>query len=288
MGGVNGVLGYPTSEPQGTGVSGGLQVRYDRGTIYRATSSATPVAVTGAVDTEYRRRGGPSGSLGYPTSRTARSDGSQLVRFTGGALVQIGSGSVVAVTLAFLDAGLRFPTTDPDHVGWPVANLTTIGGQQVQRFEGGVVTRTAGGTAFAIGSDLADPYLADGGAAGPGGAPLQRAASVAGGRARALWLERGVLVAGPAGTHLIVGAVHDAYVAEGGPDGRLGLPTSSSATVRGGQQRASFERGTIILGTDGGAQVLTTRSGSRPDSLASTSPSGGAPRRGRTPGDLSR
>ncbi|MEX0836170.1 MAG: hypothetical protein WD010_08775, partial [Nitriliruptor sp.] len=190
MDGINGALGYPTSEPQGTGVSGGLQVRYDRGTIYRASSSVTPVAVTGAVDTEYRSRGGPSGSLGYPTSRTARSDGSQLVRFTGGALVQVAGGPVAAVTLTFLEAGSRYPTSDPDHVGWPIADVITVGGQQVQRFERGIVTRTAGGTAFGIGSDLADPYLELGGAAGAGGAPLRRATFVAGGRARVLHLER--------------------------------------------------------------------------------------------------
>lgn len=282
--GVHGPLGYPLTEPRGTGVGSGLVVRFDGGSIYRSSSSAQPIAVLGAVDVLYRDHDGPSGALGYPTLRETRPDGSQLVRFENGAIAQVAGAPAVEVTSAFLDGANRFADGDVDNVGWPVAPRISVGGAPVQRFEGGIVTVTSGGTAFGIAGELGDAYLETDGAYGR---PLRRATSVDGGRARALRLEDALLVAGATGTRLLTGPILDAYEDEGGPEGRLGLPTSSSTTVRTGQRRASFEHGAIVISRDGSVEVLEHRRGRTPDDLATTTPQGGDARTGRrTPDDL--
>jgi hypothetical protein len=280
--GVEGVLGYPTTEVRGVGDGRGLVTRYDGGSIYQASSTAIARAVLGAIDRRYREEGGPQGRFGYPTARGGH-DGGILQRFERGNLAQARGGPVVEVrddVLAAREAG-----TGPDAVGLPVAEEQTVAGARLQRFEHGVVVQTTGGGMVAIGGELARRYLDVEGGVGAWGRPRGAPSTVAAG-GRELRLDRATLWSSAAtGTWLLHGAVLAAYLAEGGPGGRLGLPTSGVARTPAGQQRASFVGGAIVVGPGGGVDVLLRRATRRPADLARTSPTGPA-RPTRSPRDL--
>lgn len=89
------------------------------------------------------------------------------------------------------------------------------------------------------------------------------------------------------GTRLLTGAVLAAYRAEGGPGGALGLPTSEVVRTPTGQQRASFQRGAIVIEPNGTVSVVVPRGTSRPGDLTRATPNGQGGRSRRTPSDLS-
>ncbi|MTV27460.1 twin-arginine translocation signal domain-containing protein [Nitriliruptoraceae bacterium ZYF776] len=286
-GAFNGPLGYPRNEPGTAGGGTGLQVRYDGGTIYHRRGADRAFPVLGGMDTRYRNDGGPGGSLGYPTSVASRADGSHRVRFQDTSLlVQVVGRPVVAQGDDVRGAAEHAATSSPDHVGWAIAEETRPNGARLQRHEAGIVVQRAGGALTAVGADLADRYLELGGPASIG-RPAAAPRSVASGRGRALELADGGLYTSPAtGTRYLTGDVHRAYVANGGPNGALGLPTSDRVVVGNGQVRASFENGAIVIEPNGSVSVLRSRSTRAPSGLDRTSPDGTRRRPQRDPSEL--
>jgi hypothetical protein len=288
LGGASGPLGFPTMDVRGVGDGSGLHVRFERGSLYQRSGSATPVAVYDPVDREFRDRGGPTGSFGYPSDTSRRSDGSTLTRFGSGILAAVAGYPVVATNPAAFAAAVSPPSSSPDRVGWPIAAEQTSGGSRYQRYERGIVTQGGSGW-VAVGSDLAERYLRAGGPGGSLGRPTAAPTSVASGRGRMLPFASAGIYAGPTtGTHLLTGTIWRAYRDEGGPNGRLGLPISEAIGLPNGQQRASFEHGAIIREPGGSVSVLRLRTGRDPSQLQRTAPDGTSPRRGRDPDELRR
>jgi hypothetical protein len=286
-GGSAGPLGYPRTDVYAVGDGSGLQARFEGGAIYQASRSATPVPVYEPVDGEYRGRGGPTGALGYPRSTSRRGDGSSLTRFADTVLARVAGHPVVAARSAAMNAATAPPASSPDRVGWPVASEQASGDARLQRFEHGIVTQRTNGAWVAIGDDLADRYLAAGGPGGSLGRPTAAPSTVAGGRGRQLSLESGAIYAVQDGdTYLLRGPIWSRYVGEGGPDGRLGLPTSEGVALPNGQQRVGFENGAIIREPDGSISVVMIRRGRAPSELRRTSPTATTPRAGRDPSEL--
>jgi hypothetical protein len=287
-GGLSGPLGYPTTEVRAVGDGSGLHVRYQSGTVYQRTSSASPVAVFDPLDSTYRgTHGGPRGSFGYPTSTTRRADSSTLTRFQNAVLVAVSGRPVVRVALDVLATAEAPAPSSPDAVGWPIAAETTSGTARLQRFEGGIVTGLQSGQLVAVGAYLADRYLAAGGPGSDLGRPTSAPLNVASGRGRMLPLAAGgVYWKRDAGTYLLAGATWRAYQDAGGPNGRLGLPTSERVSLPNGQVRASFEFGAIVLEPDGSTSVVEVRRGRAPTALQRTSPTGTGGRTGRRPTEL--
>lgn len=288
--GAAGDLRYPTAELAGTGDGRGLAVRFQRGTIYRRTATAEPLAVPGPIDAAYRDAGGPTGTWGYPTSSQRRPAGAWLVRFDNGDIwAWPGAGPAVRVRQDMLDAATAAPESSPDHVGWPVAAETTSGGARLQRFEHGIVVQAVDGTLVAVGRDLADRYLDAGGPGGSWGRPLASPRPVAGGRGRELELQGATLWVGPGtGTRALWGPVLAAYLTHGGASGTLGLPTSDPVSTPAGQTRASFQHGALIVEPTGTVTLVTARSSRSPHDLARTTPDGAPGRRRHSPSDLAR
>jgi hypothetical protein len=286
-GGASGPLGFPTMDVRGVGDGSGLHVRFERGSLYQTGASATPVPVYDPVDRDFRDRGGPRGSYGYPAASERRSDGSTLTRFANGILAAVAGRPVVATNPSAYAVANASSAPAPDRVGWPIAAEQTSGNSRYQRYERGIVTQGGSGW-VAVGQDLADRYLAAGGPGGSLGRPTGAPTSVASGRGRALLFSgAGIYVGGGAGAQLLTGAIWQAYQGEGGPNGRLGLPTSEAISLPNGQTRASFEAGAIIREPGGSTSVLMLRSGRAPSQLQRTTPDGTAPRGGRSPGELS-
>ncbi len=76
------------------------------------------------------------------------------------------------------------------------------------------------------------------------GLPTSRRARVAGGQ-RQRFQRSTIYYRSGVGAHAIGGAVLKAYLAEGGPSGHLGFPTSDVRTLADGSRRARFEHGVI-------------------------------------------
>jgi hypothetical protein len=268
LGAETGALGYPTTEPRAVGDGAGLETRYQRGTIYQRTASATPVGVVNPFDSRFRSEGGPRGRFGYPTAVTQRADGSVLVRFQHSNLVRVSGASLLEMRADMFAAATAPAASSPDRVGWAIAAEQSLGGARLQRFESGVVTQRTNGALVAIGDDLAARWFDEGGPSGRWGRPTGAPRSVAGGRGRELVLAGATLYRGPGtGTRYLDGPLLTAYLEQGGPNGSLGLPTSDPVVQSNGQRRASFEQGAIVIAPDGSVSVLRERVGRRPQDM---------------------
>ena len=287
LGGDASPLGYPVTEVSAVGDGTGLQVRYQGGSIYRQTPSATPQPVLGAIDERFRDEGGPTGAWGYPLE-TRRTGGGQIVTFEHITIAMAATGPAVAVADDMLAAAREPGADNPDAVGLPTAAEETSGGARLQRFERGIVVETTGGGLVAIGGDLAERYLDAGGPGGSWGRPTGAPYPVDGGRGRRLDLADASLFVGPGtGVRALSGRILDEYDAAGGPGGSLGLPTSDVVRVDNGQQRASFEGGALVIEPGGTVRRLSRRTPRPASSVNGTGPDGTAPRTPRSPADLS-
>jgi LGFP repeat len=83
---VQKILGLPTGDAQAiTGVQGGSVVTFQGGEIDWSAATGA-VAVYGAIETEYRTEGGPSGSLGLPLGAEHAWAGGRIVQFQNGSI----------------------------------------------------------------------------------------------------------------------------------------------------------------------------------------------------------
>jgi uncharacterized protein (TIGR03437 family) len=136
--------------------------------------SSTGYVVTGAILAAYLNRGGPSGSLGYP-SADATSLGRQL--FQQGALagspVQLVSGSILTkwASIGYESGVSGFPTSAA--ISFLTFRATSGSMQSFQ--DAMILTQTSGsltGSTFAVTGLILAQYIGAGGASGDLGAPL--------------------------------------------------------------------------------------------------------------------
>ncbi len=89
FGGDAGRMGLPTESERAVG-SGAVQ-KFDGGTLWVSPAGAT--ATWGAIQAEYLRRGGPTGSLGWPVGREVTGTGQWSQKFQNGTLVLSANGT---------------------------------------------------------------------------------------------------------------------------------------------------------------------------------------------------
>ncbi len=138
QGSYNGVLGWPTAGE--TCANGVCEQRFQGGTIYVSGSVAR--TVRSAYDDVYRSLGGPTGSLGLPTSGyiavsnvNGSGSGQQFARGT----IYSSAAGTFAVTggvrAAYWAAG-----SNGGRYGWPSGAATCTSGTCTQAFQGGVIS----------------------------------------------------------------------------------------------------------------------------------------------------
>lgn len=95
---VRGYLRYPTSSPTPVGDGRGTFATFERGNIY-ASDTTDGFQVHGAVLAAYLDAGGPTGSLGYPTSELdpRGTPGARLQRFEGGTIRYVSDSDVTVI-----------------------------------------------------------------------------------------------------------------------------------------------------------------------------------------------
>lgn len=257
-GGVQGRLGpiVRSSETIDGGANGnGARQKFLNGFVYRNPSNNTFI-VLNDVQTYYGQRGGPAGSLGWPSGDAACSDGRCAQNFTGGYVISDSAGTYRVLDGAIAEylqanGGIDSPW------GQPLSDAETrtfgdYGTGRIQEFEQGTVYEK-NGSAYLVADALA-AALADVGGVTAVGWPLAEPVRTDGvlsqlysaGRVVKVGSETGVLV--PTNT---LRALRRA----GGFSGYLGTPTGDATAYLGKDgfagTRQNFDGGVLLFGARG-------------------------------------
>jgi uncharacterized protein with LGFP repeats len=276
QGGPKGALGWPKTGAVNSSLKGGGSLQeFTKGTLYyssavsasASTSAVTPArarALIGAIKTEYDRRGGLSGNLGWPTgdavSSTANGGGASQA-FQGGDIYSSAAGAY-AVRLDMRDVYLAL-NGPAGALGWPMtssAASTANGGGSIQKFTGGTVYYTAAGGPHAMSGAVLSEYLRRGGETGTLGWPVGDASKFTqNGGGTVQRFQGGGLYSSTSGTFAVRDEILNAYDAAGGQKGMLSWPTmdAKSSTANGGGAIQRFTGGTVYYTAAKGAHAMT-------------------------------
>jgi uncharacterized protein with LGFP repeats len=229
------------------------------GLVYRTPSNATFV-VLNDVQTYYAERGGPAGSLGWPSGDAACGDGRCAQNFTGGYVISDSTGTFRVLDGAIAEylqanGGLNSPW------GQPLSDAETrtfgsYGTGRIQVFEQGTVYEK-NGTAYLVADSLA-AALADVGGVTEVGWPLAEPVRADGVLSQLYSAGRVVKVGSAAGV-LIPTNTLSALRKAGGFSGYLGTPTGAATPYAGKDNfdgtKQNFEGGVLVLGARGAFAV---------------------------------
>jgi hypothetical protein len=264
-GGVRGTLGpiAKSSETLSGGSNGnGSRQKFSGGFIYRTPSNATFV-VLNDVQTYYGQRGGPAGSLGWPSGDAVCSEGRCAQNFTGGYVISDSSGTFRVLDGAIAEylqanGGLNSPW------GQPLSDAETrtfgaYGSGRIQVFEQGTVYEK-NGTAYLVADSLA-AALADVGGVAEVGWPLAEPVR-ADGVLSQLYSAGRVVKVGSATGVLIPTNTLRALRRAGGLSGYLGTPTGDATPYSGKDgftgTKQHFDGGVIVFGARGAFAIPRT------------------------------
>jgi hypothetical protein len=264
-GGVRGTLGpiAKSSETLSGGSNGnGSRQKFSGGFISRTPSNATFI-VLNDVQTYYGQRGGPAGSLGWPSGDAVCSEGRCAQNFTGGYVISDSSGTFRVLDGAIAEylqanGGLNSPW------GQPLSDAETrtfgaYGSGRIQVFEQGTVYEK-NGTAYLVADSLA-AALADVGGVAEVGWPLAEPVR-ADGVLSQLYSAGRVVKVGSATGVLIPTNTLRALRRAGGLSGYLGTPTGDATPYSGKDgftgTKQHFDGGVIVFGARGAFAIPRT------------------------------
>ncbi|MGY1690052.1 N-acetylmuramoyl-L-alanine amidase [Geodermatophilus sp. SYSU D01105] len=269
-GGTSGVLGFPTTSD--TATAGGAYVRFQGGDVYWSPSTGVRVLRNGAM-TAYRASGGPTGPLGWPTSSNAKTpDGrGSFARFQHGGVYWSAATGTRVVLGGIHDTWLAKGGTS-GVLGFPTTSDTATAGGAYVRFQGGDVYWSPSTGVQVLRNGAMTAYRASGGPTGPLGWPTSSNAKTPDGRGSfARFQHGGVYWSAATGTRVVLGGIHDTWLAKGGTSGVLGFPTTSDTATAGGAY-VRFQGGDVYWSPSTGVQVL--RNGAMTAYRASGGPTG--------------
>jgi cell wall-associated NlpC family hydrolase len=235
--GPAGELGRPTGPVQHRGSAAALPLQH--GTIYTSPAGTfATVAPIWSPDQDLW------GSLGAATSSAKTTESGVHQSFTNGlrwspasgpgATVDVaGDAAVVYLAQGGVDGKLGLPTG-------PLAVTET--GESVQPFTAGAIYQTDLGM-VAVADAIYDTYLAWAGPTGDLGLPVTPAAEFPGGTGQQF--TSGAIYSSEAGTFVVLEPLLSHYLADGGPTGPLGLPTSAAYDAGGGVTAQDFTGGVV-------------------------------------------
>lgn len=235
-------LGTPVADEEVR--SDGIRIlRFPNAALITGPKTGTRL-VEGAILERYLLIGGPDSSLGLPiTDEVPGGRGSRAVLFEHGRIYTAAGVGTYELQGAILN---RFLALNGEHglLGLPTsAEVAGHNGSRIQTFQGGRVYWTAPFGAHEVYGAILVKYDRIGGEASPLGPP--KSGEVAGpAGTRMSYFQHGHIYHGSTGTHEVFGAILMRYLAEGGPAGQLGLPTSGEEGWDYGRI-SRFQYGTI-------------------------------------------
>lgn len=235
LGNISGRFGWPTSRAYA--IAGGSIQTFTGGSIYQ--SNAGTFALSSGWASWFTANNAGS-ALGFPvTGEVAAKNGYVRVAFAKAAVYRAGN-TTIQVKSPFLStfAQQKYET---GALGQPTANAKAIGSAQIQEFAAGQIHSSSAGT-FSV-TKLA-PGLAKAGGVGKVGAAV--ANQVTSGNATSQRFGTMTLTAGPAGSHVVKGAIRTKYDQEGGAASFLGAAKGPESAVGTGYVQ-NFDGGRIIV-----------------------------------------
>ena len=254
QGGAFGGLKYPTSDTRLTIDKTHRYNNFERGRIYSTVSAGATLAILNPFFAKHESLKGVGGVLGYPTAevRTAVNNRSTYVTFANGRIYSWG-GRVVEVH----GSVYRFHEARGGVTGVlknPVIDLSPVGDGRgrTQWFEGGMIWTSPTTAIHGLWDEVLVRYLKNGTALGNLKYPTSSVKEVGDARGSFAIFENGHIYATPTTEgHQVSGAVLTYYLANGGPTGGLGYPTTELDPVgTPGGRFQTFEHGRLSYAND--------------------------------------
>ncbi|SDG68006.1 LGFP repeat-containing protein, partial [Klenkia brasiliensis] len=232
LGGESSVLGFPTSDE--VAVPGGVSQSFQGGMVFSSAATGAH-EVHGWVLDKWTAMGGVSGALGFPTSDEVRTADGVYNTFVGGAVFSTPSTGAHEVH-GWIGARWLALGAGSAAVGFPVSDELPVGdGVGVyNQFSNGVVVSSPSTGAHDVRGALAVKWSALGGAGSFLGYPTADQRSAPGGGQVAAFSGGSVYWSSGTGAFEVHGWIRDRWLANGGPGGGLGYPTSDEQPAPGG------------------------------------------------------
>ncbi|HEX9229923.1 MAG TPA: endonuclease/exonuclease/phosphatase family protein [Arthrobacter sp.] len=241
---LNGSLGAVTGK-EIFNTYGGYQ-RYEKGYVLWSAATGAYVS-TGAIRSEFARRGYETGVLGYPTSDIiAGRDGATSQTYKNGAIVShpaFGTRSVYGpIREAWLKAG-----SVTGALGYPAGDVVTAAdGTSSQRFQNGAIDSHPVHGAHATFGPIRDAWLKAGSVTGALGYPTGDVVKAADGSSSQAF-QNGAINTHPVyGTHATFGPIREAWLKVGSVTGALGYPYGDVVTAANGSSSQRFQNGYLV------------------------------------------
>jgi uncharacterized protein with LGFP repeats len=257
-GGPASSLGWPTSSTSTFTANGGGSTESFQGGAIESSPGGGVQTLTVAIANLVTSLGGPAGSLGPAQTGVqafSGAGGGTGQRFVNGSVMS----SPTAGTYAIMNGAIRdtyFGAGGPSSsYGWPTAEQVCTGSSCTQTFQGGTIAPPPPDAIQILFASL-------GGASGVLGAAqgAEQSFSGSGGGTGERYVNGSIMSSTTAGTFALMnGPIRDAYFGAGGPSGVLGWPTSAASTftANGGGLTESFQGGSIVYTSTGGADIVS-------------------------------
>ncbi|MFE4464973.1 LGFP repeat-containing protein [Oerskovia sp. NPDC056781] len=249
--GPAGPLGFPTGPA--TTANPVTYQPFQSGVLYTDGKSGGYVA-RGMMADVYASRGGYKGSLGLPTGNTSFVGGGIVQAFTSATVYVSGSGGIQSNPNGGLaEMYFRSLGGPTGTLGWPAGPERGVAGGIVQPYTKGTMY-ISGSTGFNYSSGwMGDVYRDRGGPAGSLGFPTSSPRVEAGAIVQSFQTGT-IYIAGTTGIQTVPTVVQAAFVANGGPAGRLGFPVAAAVVSASGTSQR-FQNGTITVSSAGAVTV---------------------------------
>jgi uncharacterized protein with LGFP repeats len=193
---------------------------------------------------KWQQLGGEAGRLGPPNVVEHDVPGGRATRFVGGAIYWSPATPASAVYGTMLDRYVLFggPASP---LGYPISDEARApGGGRFNFFQRGAIFWRADLGAFEVHGTIYQRWSALRREVGLLGYPVANEQAMAGG-AMSRFEHGRIYSSAASGAHEVHGPILDRYLADGGPAGALGFPTTDQYAVEGGA-RSDFQRGSIV------------------------------------------
>jgi len=245
LGGVTGFAGYPRSDTRP--VAGGFDQDFERASLF--WSEATGVQeVRGGILEAYRRANGPAG-LGFPLAgeEAAPQDGRRS-RFERGVIHWRQDLGAHATYGAILERWEALGGAE-GFVGLPWTDELPAGGRgRVQWFTGAAIFFSPATGAREVHEPVLGAYLRVKGPDGAIGFPTADTVELDGGGRWSRFEGGSVTSRDDVGAHAVYGAIHDRWLALGGPES-AGLPWTEQLRVGDGRGQVQWFTGRAVFWT---------------------------------------
>ena len=250
-GGVQGPLGYPTSNLHSTAGGIGVFQLFQGGSVWFSWSTGAHF-LRGAISTRYRDFGGPDSELGFPTTDTAASAGGAFNHFErGGIYSKSGAGTHVLTGTMYNKYRGAIGETEGD-LGYPTTDRVAQGPGYRVTFEQGEIAYRPDRSLAEVHGRIVTKWRSKGGYGGPLGWPIKDTEVLPDGVGRRSRFDSGtVYTRGAAGVWEVHGPIHFRYLQLGETTGSLGYPRSDIYAV-GGNFRCDFQHGSLTYDPDSG------------------------------------